>query len=75
VLKRKELSKALNRRVAVNLIDNGVTLFVGRFAGFDKDTYVLEQCETAPAPGETASPLPGRHYVDRVHAFITESLT
>jgi hypothetical protein len=58
----------------VNLIDNGVTLFAGRLASFDKDTYVLEQCETIPAPGETPNPLPGRHYVDRVHAFITESL-
>jgi small nuclear ribonucleoprotein (snRNP)-like protein len=73
VTRKRELSKALNRRVAVNLIDNGVTLFTGRFASFDKDTYVLEQCETIPAPGETASPLPGRHYIDRIHAFLTDT--
>lgn len=71
--RKRELSKALNRRVAVNLVDNGVTLFVGRLAAFDKDSYVLEQCETAPPPGEVASPLPGRQYIDRIHAFITES--
>jgi small nuclear ribonucleoprotein (snRNP)-like protein len=71
--RKRELSKALNRRVAVNLVDNGVTLFVGRLAGFDKDTYVLEQCETAPGPGETPNSLPGRQYIDRIHAFITES--
>lgn len=71
--RKRELSKALNRRVAVNLVDNGVTLFMGRLAAFDKDTYVLEQCETAPPPGETAQSLPGRQYVDRIHAFITES--
>ena len=72
--RKRGLTKALNRRVAVNLIDNGVTLFAGRLAGFDKDTYVLEQCETIPGPGETPNPLPGRQYVDRIHAFITESL-
>ena len=71
MFKRKELAKALNRRVAVNLIDDGSTLFVGRFAAFDEHTYVLEQCESIPAPGETAHPFPGRQYVDRVHAFLT----
>ena len=75
MFKRKELSKALNRRVAVNLIDNGSTLFVGRLAGFDDSTYVLEQCETAPGPGETARSLAGRQYVDRIHAFVTELQT
>jgi hypothetical protein len=75
LLKRKELSKALNRRVAVNLIDDGSTLFVGRFGSFDKDTLVFEQCESVPAPGETPRPFPGRQYVDRIHVFITEIQT
>lgn len=62
------LDKALRRRVAVNDV-NGNTLFIGRLAEFDKDTYVLEQCQT---PGDDPHDLAGRQYVDRIHAFLTE---
>lgn len=68
------LDKALRRRVAVNAV-NGNTLFVGRLAEYDKETFVLEQCETVAPPSGTPTPLPGRHYVDRVHAFLTELQT
>jgi small nuclear ribonucleoprotein (snRNP)-like protein len=75
VFKRKELSKALNRRVAVNLIDNGSTLFVGRFASFDDTSLVFEQCESVSGPNETPRAFPGRQFVDRIHVFITELQT
>jgi small nuclear ribonucleoprotein (snRNP)-like protein len=65
------LDKALRRRVAVNFID-GPTAFTGRLAEYDDSTYVLEACETIPAPGETAQPIKGRQYVDRLHAFLQE---
>lgn len=67
---RRQLSKAVNRRVAVNTV-RGETLFVGRLAGFDKDTYVLDQCTT---PGDDPKDLAGRQYIDRIHGFITELL-
>ena len=67
----KVLDKALRRRVAVNFLDTTAS-FVGRLAEFDAETYVLEQCETIPGPGETAQPIAGRQYVDRLHAFIQE---
>ncbi|MGZ3493061.1 MAG: hypothetical protein ACXU9S_16450 [Gemmatimonadaceae bacterium] len=69
--RRNVLDKALRRRVAVNFLDSPTT-FTGRLAEYDADTYVLEQCETIPAPGETAQPIKGRQYVDRVHAFLQE---
>lgn len=65
------LDKALKRRVALNTVE-GETLFTGRLAEYDDTTYVLEQCETVPAAGETAQPITGRQYVDRIHGFITE---
>jgi hypothetical protein len=65
------LRKALRRRVAINFLD-GHGGFIGRLAEFDSDTYVLEQCTTIPAPGETAQPIAGRQYVDRIHAFLQE---
>lgn len=65
------LRKALRRRVAVNFLD-GQRGFIGRFAEYDSETYVLEQCETIPAPGETSQPIAGRQYVDRMHAFLQE---
>jgi small nuclear ribonucleoprotein (snRNP)-like protein len=65
------LDKALRRRVAVNTIE-GDTLFTGRLAEYDGTTFVLEQCETVPNPGETANPIAGRQYVDRIHGFLTE---
>ena len=67
----KVLDKALRRRVAVNFLDGPAT-FTGRLAEYDSETYVLEQCETVPAPGETAQPIAGRQYVDRIHAFLQE---
>lgn len=71
MFRKPALSKALRRRVAVNTPE-GQTLFIGRLAEFDRETYVLEQCETVVAPGETPQPIAGRHYVDRVHGFLTE---
>ena len=65
------VEEALNRRVALNSVD-GDTLFIGRLAAYDAETYVFEQCETVAAPGETPKRIPGRHYVDRIHGFITE---
>jgi small nuclear ribonucleoprotein (snRNP)-like protein len=65
------LDKALRRRVALNTVD-GETLFTGRLVEYDAETFVLEQCETIPAPGETARPIKGRQYVDRIHGFLTE---
>lgn len=72
--RKRVLNKALRRRVAVNTV-TGETLFTGRLADFDDTTYVLEQCETVAAHGETAQPIAGRQYVDRVHGFLTELLT
>lgn len=69
--RKRVLNKALRRRVAVNTV-SGETLFTGRLADFDDSTYVLEQCETVTAPGETANPIAGRQYFDRVHGFLTE---
>jgi hypothetical protein len=68
---RSVLDRALRRRVAVNFLGNEAA-FVGRLAEFDAETYVLEECETIPAPGETAQPIRGRQYVDRLHAFLQE---
>lgn len=65
------LDKALRRRVAVNFLENDF-VFTGRLAEYDDTTYVLEQCETHPAPNEVAQPIKGRQYVDRIHAFLTE---
>lgn len=55
----------------MNFLDNDA-VFTGRLAEFDGDTFVLEACETVPAPGETARPIPGRQYVDRIHAWLQE---
>lgn len=65
------LDKALRRRVAVNFLENDF-VFTGRLAEYDEHTFVLEQCETHALPGETAQPIKGRQYVDRIHAFLTE---
>lgn len=65
------LRRALRRRVAINFLD-GQRGFVGRLADYDHETYVLEQCETIPAPGEAAQSIAGRQYVDRIHAFLQE---
>lgn len=69
--RKRVLNRALRRRVAVNTV-GGETLFTGRLADFDDTSYVLEQCETVPGPGETANPISGRQYFDRVHGFLTE---
>jgi hypothetical protein len=65
------VSKALLRRVAVNFLGDEGT-FIGHLAEFDGETYVLEQCETVPGPGEVPISLPGRHYVDRVNCWLQE---
>lgn len=65
------LDKALRRRVAVNFLA-GYGDFTGRLAEYDGKTFVIEQCETIPAPGETAQPIAGRQYIDRTHAFLQE---
>jgi hypothetical protein len=65
------LDKVLRRRVALNTVD-GETLFTGRLAEYDSETYVLEDCQTVPAPGEIPNPIKGRQYVDRIHGFLTE---
>ena len=65
------LDSALRRRVAVNFLDSDF-VFTGRLADYDADTFVLEQCQTHPGPGETAQAIKGRQYVDRIHAFLTE---
>jgi hypothetical protein len=65
------LDNALRRLVAVNALD-GDTLFTGRLAEYDDQTYVLEKCETVPAANEVAQPIVGRQYVDRIHVFLTE---
>ena len=70
-LRKPVLDKAIRRRVAVNFLDGQVG-FTGRLAEYDSETYVLEQCETIPAPGETAQPIAGRQYVDRIHSFLQE---
>ena len=66
------LDELLLRRVAVNEVDTGNVLFVGRLAKYDGETYVLDQCETYPRPGETAQPIKGRQYIDRIHTFLSE---
>lgn len=65
------LDKALRRRVAVNFLGNEAA-FIGRLAEYDDETFVLEECETIAAPGETAQPIRGRQYVDRLHVFLQE---
>lgn len=65
------LDKALRRRVAVNFLDTD-SIFTGRLAEYDNTTYVLEQCQTVPGPGETARDIPGRQYVDRIHVWLQE---
>lgn len=65
------LDRALLRRVAVNFIDSD-SVFTGRLAEYDYETFVLEQCQTVPGPGETPQPIPGRQYVDRVHVWLQE---
>ena len=60
-----------NRRVALNTVD-GETLFTGRLADFDSETFVLDQCETVPGPGETPQPIKGRQYIDRIHGWLQE---
>ena len=65
------IENARNRRVALNSVD-GETLFVGRLADYDAETYVLDQCETVPGPGETPQPIKGRQYVDRIHGWLQE---
>lgn len=65
------LDKALLRRVAVNFIDSD-SVFTGRLAEYDNETLVLEQCQTVPGPGETAQPITGRQYVDRIHVWLQE---
>lgn len=71
MFRRNVLDKALRRRVAVNFLDND-SVFTGRLAEYDDNTYVLEQCQTVPGPGETAQDIPGRQYVDRIHAWLQE---
>jgi hypothetical protein len=71
VFRRPVLDKALRRKVAVNFL-NSTAAFTGRLAEYDAKTFVLEQCETIARPGETAQPIAGRQYVDRVHAFLQE---
>lgn len=65
------LDKALLRRVAVNFIDSD-SVFTGRLADYDNETFVLEQCQTVPGPGETPRDITGRQYVDRIHAWLQE---
>ena len=65
------IENARNRRVALNSVD-GETLFTGRLADFDSETFVLDQCETVPGPGETAQPIKGRQYIDRIHGWLQE---
>ena len=65
------IENARNRRVALNTVD-GETLFTGRLADFDSETFVLDQCETVPGPGETAQPIKGRQYIDRIHGWLQE---
>lgn len=62
---------ARNRRVALNTVE-GETLFTGRLADYDSETWVLDQCETVPGPGETPQPIKGRQYVDRIHGWLQE---
>ena len=66
------LDELLLRRVAVNGIDTGQTWFTGRFVEYDTDTFVFEQCETHPGPGETPQPIKGRQYIDRIHVWPGE---
>lgn len=69
---RKEppvLDELLLRRVSVNQIESGETMFIGRFVKYDADTFVFEQCETCPKPGEVAQRIKGRQYVDRIHVW------
>jgi small nuclear ribonucleoprotein (snRNP)-like protein len=66
------LDELLLRRVAVNLVENGVTLFTGRFTGYDDRTLVFEQCETYPSQGEVPRPITGRQYIDRIHVWPGE---
>ena len=65
------LAQLVRRRVAVNFLDSDF-VFTGRLAEYDDTTYVLEQCETWPAPGETAKKIAGRQYVDRIHCWLQE---
>ena len=65
------IENARNRRVALNTVD-GETLFTGRLADFDSETFVLDQCETVPGPGETPQPIKGRQYIDRIHGWLQE---
>lgn len=65
------MDKALMRRVAVNFIDSD-SVFTGRLADYDNETFVLEQCQTVPAPGGTPQPIQGRQYVDRIHVWLQE---
>jgi hypothetical protein len=69
--REKVLDRALLRRVAVNFLDNPA-MFTGRLAEYDGETYVLEACETVAGPGETAQPIKGRQYVDRIHCWLQE---
>lgn len=65
------VDKLLRRRVAVNFLDSDF-VFTGRLAEYDEQTYVLEQCETWAAPGETPKRIAGRQYVDRIHCWLQE---
>lgn len=70
-IRKPVVSKTLLKRVAVNFLGNDGT-FIGHVAEFDNRTYVFEQCETVPAPGETAQPIKGRVYVDRNMCWLQE---
>jgi hypothetical protein len=65
------LDQALRRRVVVNFFGNEGS-FAGYLAEYDSETFVIEQCETIPAPGEVAHPIKGRQYVDRINCWLQE---
>ena len=65
------LDKALSRRVVVNFFGNEGSFF-GYLAEYDSESLVLEQCAPIPGPGETAQPIKGRQYVDRINCWLQE---
>jgi hypothetical protein len=71
VPRKPVVESLLRRRVAVNFLDSDF-IFTGRLAEYDDQTYVLEQCQTHAAPGETPKSIAGRQYVDRIHCWLQE---